>query len=65
MSKFDLETVEDAVAFLETQVLAYPISEPNRTTLLTYAGGSTAPLDETKFQGLIWLVMCSPDYQRN
>ncbi|HSE41837.1 MAG TPA: DUF1800 family protein, partial [Acidobacteriota bacterium] len=65
MTKFDLFTVEDAVTFLENQVLAYPISEPNRTTLLTYAGGSTAPLDETKFQGLIWLVMCSPDYQRN
>jgi uncharacterized protein (DUF1800 family) len=65
ITKFDLNTAEDAVAFLENQMLAHPISEPNRTTLLNYAGGPTASIDETKLQGLIWMVMCSPDYQRN
>jgi uncharacterized protein (DUF1800 family) len=65
MSRNNLDTAEDAVAFLEEQMLAHPISEPNRTTLLNYAGGATADIDDTKMRGLIWLVMTSPDYQRN
>ncbi len=60
--KFDLYTPEDAVAYLEERMLAYPISEPIRTYLLNYMEGR---VDDVKLRGLIWLVMTSPDYQRN
>ncbi len=60
--KFNLLTPEDAVAYLEQKMLAYPISEPNRTTFLNYMEGH---VDETKVRGLIWAIMCSPDYHRN
>ncbi len=62
IGKFHLLTPEDAVAYLEEKMLAYPISEPNRTTLLNYMEGT---VDEVKVEGLIWAVMCSPDYHRN
>lgn len=62
IGKFDLQTPEDAVAYLEERMLAYPISEPNRTTLLNYMEGR---VDDEKLRGLIWAVMCSPDYHRN
>jgi uncharacterized protein (DUF1800 family) len=62
IAKFHLLTPEDAVAFVEEKFLANPISEPNRTTLLNYMEGR---VDEEKVEGLIWAVMCSPDYQRN
>jgi uncharacterized protein (DUF1800 family) len=62
IAKFGLNTPEDAVAYLEEKMLAYPISEPIRTYLLQYMEGR---VDEEKLEGLIWLVMTSPDYQRN
>lgn len=62
IAKFHLLTPEDAVTFMEQKFLAYPISEPNRTTLLNYMEGR---VDEEKLEGLVWAVMCSPDYQRN
>ncbi|HEY7162345.1 MAG TPA: DUF1800 family protein, partial [Acidobacteriota bacterium] len=62
IAKFHLLTPEDAVAFVEQKFLAYPISEPNRTTLLNYMEGR---VDEEKLEGLIWAVMCSPDYHRD
>ena len=62
IAKNHLLTPEDAVSFVEQKVLAYPISEPNRTTLLNYMEGT---VNEVKVEGLIWAVMCSPDYHRN
>jgi uncharacterized protein (DUF1800 family) len=62
IAKFNLLTPEDAVTFMEQKFLAYPISEPNRTTLLNYMEGR---VDEEKLEGLVWAIMCSPDYQRN
>jgi len=62
IAKFHLLTPEDAVAFVEEKLLAYPISEPNRTTLLNAMEGR---VDEEKVEGLIWMVMCSPDYHRD
>jgi uncharacterized protein (DUF1800 family) len=62
ISKFHLVTPEDAVSLLENKMLAYPISEPNRTTLLNYMEGR---VDDEKIQGLVWAVMCSPDWNRN
>lgn len=62
IAKFHLLTPEDAVAFVEEKMLAYPISEPNRTTLLNAMEGR---VDEEKVEGLIWMVLCSPDNQRD
>jgi uncharacterized protein (DUF1800 family) len=62
IGKFNLTTPEAAVTYLEERMLAYPISEPTRTYLLTYMEGRVDPV---KLRGLIWLVMTSPDYQRN
>ena len=62
IAKFNLLTPEDAVTFVEQKMLAYPISEPNRTTLLNYMEGR---VDEEKLEGLVWAVMCSPDYHRD
>ena len=62
IAKNHIATPEDAVAFVEAKMLAYPISEPNRTTLVNYMEGR---VDEEKIEGLIWAVMCSPDYHRN
>jgi hypothetical protein len=62
IAKFHLLTPEDAVSFMEQKFLAYPISEPNRTTLINYMEGR---VDEEKIEGLVWAVMCSPDYQRD
>jgi uncharacterized protein (DUF1800 family) len=62
IAKSHILTPEDAVSFVEQKVLASPISEPNRTTLVNYMEGT---VNEVKFKGLIWAVMCSPDYHRN
>jgi uncharacterized protein (DUF1800 family) len=62
ISKFHLLTPEDAVSLVENKMLAAPIAEPNRTTLLNYMEGR---VDEVKIQGLVWAVMCSPDWNRN
>jgi hypothetical protein len=62
ISKFHLLTPEDAVSLIEQKMLAAPISEPNRTTLLNYMEGR---VDDEKIQGLVWMVMCMPDWNRN
>jgi uncharacterized protein (DUF1800 family) len=62
IGKNDLLTPEDAVSFLENKMLAHPLQPDVRQQMLNYMGGG---VNETKFEGLVWLLMCSPDYQRN
>ena len=56
-------TTPTAVAdYLEKTLLAAPMSTTTRTELLSYMGST---VDETTFRGAVWLVLCSPDFQRN
>lgn len=62
ISKNKLTTPTAVADYLEKVLLVAPMAPATRTELLNYMGGT---VDEDKLRGAIWLVLCSPDFQRN
>jgi uncharacterized protein (DUF1800 family) len=57
-----LRTPDQAVDFLSDALLAAPMTPAARQIVVEYMEGR---VDETKFRGAAWLIICSPDFQRN
>lgn len=57
-----LKTPEQVVDYLSDLLLTAPLSAGARNEVIAYMEGR---VDEEKFRGAAWLIMCSPDYQRN
>ncbi len=57
-----LTTPELAVDYLSDALLAGPLQEEVRSRIIDYMDGR---VDEEKFRGAMWLVIVSPDFQRN
>jgi len=57
-----LTTPDRAVTYFVSRLLAAPASTGVRSELIRYMGGQVT---EEKVRGLVWLIMCSPDFQRN
>ena len=62
MKKHKLDTPEKIVDWLGEKLLAAPLTDEVRSELIAYMGGEVS---ETKFSGVAWLIICSPDFQRN
>jgi len=58
----NLTTPELAVDYLADRLLVAPLPVEARGAIVQYMGGQVT---EEKFRGAAWLVLCSPDYQRN
>jgi uncharacterized protein (DUF1800 family) len=57
-----LRTPEQAVDFLADALLVAPMTPAARQIVVGYMEGR---VDETKLRGAAWLIVCSPDFQRN
>jgi uncharacterized protein (DUF1800 family) len=57
-----IRSPEQAVDYLSDALLAAPLQPEVRDEVLLYMGGS---ISEEKFRGATWLILCSPDFQRN
>jgi uncharacterized protein (DUF1800 family) len=62
IKKYRLETPEAAVDFLADALLVAPLDPAVRSEIVAYMDGR---VDDRKFRGAVWLVLTSPDYQRN
>jgi hypothetical protein len=62
IKKYKLTTPELTVDFLADALLVAPLAPEVRTEILTYMNGR---VDDEKFRGAVWLLLTSPDYQRN
>jgi uncharacterized protein (DUF1800 family) len=60
--KHELETPDATVDFLADALLVGPIDPAVRAEIVAYMNGR---VDDEKFRGAVWLVLASPDYQRN
>jgi uncharacterized protein (DUF1800 family) len=60
--KYRLTTPEQTVDFLADRLLVAPLEPDVRQRVVDYMGGH---VDEWKFKGAVWLIMISPDFQRN
>ncbi len=62
IEKRHLDTPEKIVDRLTEMLLVAPLSPAVRRKILKYMNGRT---DEEAFRGAAWLLLCSPDFQRN
>jgi uncharacterized protein (DUF1800 family) len=62
MKRYKLTTPEQVADFLADALLVAPLPDEARSAVIAYMNGSVS---EEKFRGAVWLVLCSPDYQRN
>jgi uncharacterized protein (DUF1800 family) len=62
VKRYKLTTPALVVDFLADALLSAPLPTEVRNEIITYMNGR---VDDTKFNGAVWLIMCSPDYQRN
>lgn len=60
--KYKLSTPEVTVDFLADALLVASLAAPVRAEILAYMEGR---VDDEKFRGAVWLILVSPDYQRN
>jgi uncharacterized protein (DUF1800 family) len=60
--KYKLTTPEETVDYLANALLVAPLAPAVRAEIVAYMEGR---VDERKFRGAVWLVLTSPDYQRN
>ncbi len=60
--KYKLRTPEQAVDYLSDALLAGELRPEVRQIVVDYMDGS---VDEVKFRGAAWLIVCSPEFQRN
>jgi uncharacterized protein (DUF1800 family) len=61
-TRHKLTTPDEAVDFLADALLAAPLDPAVRSEVLAYMSGS---IDDWAIRGATWLIMCSPEYQRN
>jgi uncharacterized protein (DUF1800 family) len=57
-----LKTPEQVVDFLSDALLAAPLDPAVRARIVAYMDGR---VNEEKFRGAVWLILVSPDFQRN
>jgi uncharacterized protein (DUF1800 family) len=62
MARHGLDTPERIVDFLADALLAAPLDPRARAEIVAHFNGE---VNETKFRGAVWLILCLPDYQRN
>jgi uncharacterized protein (DUF1800 family) len=62
ITKYKLTTPEQTVDFLADTLLVAPLSAAVRAEIIAYMDGR---VDDEKFRGAVWLLLTSPDYQRN
>lgn len=60
--KFGLNTPDKLMDWLEMNMLAASMSPELRSQVLAYMNGR---IDDTTIRGAVWLVLCSPEFQRN
>ncbi len=57
-----LDSPEKAVDYFVDRLIAAPVQDEVRNELISYMEGQ---ITDEKLRGLVWLILCSPDYQRN
>jgi uncharacterized protein (DUF1800 family) len=62
ISENGLTTPDEALDYLADTLLAAPLAPRVRDAIRAYMGGT---LSDRSFRGAVWLMLCSPDYQRN
>lgn len=62
IKKYKLKTPEAVVDYVSDALLAAPLRPEARQVVVNYFHGR---VDEEKFRGAVWLIACSPDFQRN
>jgi uncharacterized protein (DUF1800 family) len=62
LSANNLTTPELVVDYLSDALLTAPLDSSVRSRILTYMNGS---ISVNKVRGAAWLLLCSPDFQRN
>lgn len=62
LGKLHVNVPDEAVDALADMLLAGPLQPEVRTEIINYMAGQVT---ETKFRGAAWLILCSPDFQRN
>ena len=62
MRRYRLTTPEQVVDFLSDTLLVAPLPVELRDRIIAYMNGGVT---EQKFRGAVWLILSSPDYQRN
>jgi uncharacterized protein (DUF1800 family) len=62
ITKYKLTTPEQTVDFLADTLLVAPLAPSVRSEIVAYMDGR---VDDEKFRGAVWLLLASPDYQRN
>jgi uncharacterized protein (DUF1800 family) len=62
IKKSKLKTADQAVDVLSDLLLAAPLQDETRADAIAYMNGQVT---EDKVRGVIWLLLCSPDFQRN
>ncbi len=65
IAKHRLDTPEKMVDRLTEMLLVAPLSPTVRNKILKYMTGHEEPTGEEAFRGAAWLLLCSPDFQRN
>jgi len=60
--KNKLTTPDQAVDYLADALLAAPLQSDVRAAIVTYMAGEVS---EDKVKGAAWLILCSPDFQKN
>ncbi len=58
----NLQTPAQCVDFLTDRLLTASVQKTARAQLISYMAGQVT---EDKFRGVTWLILCSPDFQRN
>jgi len=61
-SAYNLTTPDQVVDFLGDALIVAPLVSSVRSRIVSYMDGQ---INNDKFLGAAWLVLCSPDYQRN
>ena len=60
--KHNLKTPEQVVDYLSDALISGPFQPEVRKKVIQYMKGR---VDDEKFRGAAWLILCSPDFQRN
>lgn len=60
--KHNLKNPEQAVDYLSDALISAPLQPEVRKKVIQYMKGR---VDDEKFRGAAWLILCSPDFQRN
>lgn len=62
IKKHNLKTPEQVVDYLSDALIVGPLQPDVRNKIVAYIKGR---VNDEKFRGAAWLVLCSPDFQRN